>query len=324
MSTSVSPVSGAYEAFSFGDPEPVLSGTMLADLWETTWTGQWYEPPVSFLALSRLLDASPHHASCIRLKVRLLSGLFKGHPLLTRKDFRGIALDYLTFGTAAVETIHNRLGDVIGIRRSPALWTRVGREGQAFMLQGGQVHSFLPGRVALITEPDVRQEIYGLPTYLAGVQSILLNENATLFRRRYFENGSHAGYIMYLTDAQHAPDDIAQLRKALKDAKGPGNFRNLFLYAPGGKADGLKIIPIAEAMAKDEFLNVKGVSRDDILAVHRVPPQLLGIVPSNAGGFGDIAKASETFINNEIWPLMEDFASINDLVGGDVIPQWKG
>ena len=31
------------------------------------------------------------------------------------------------------------------------------------------------------------------------------------------------------------------------------------------------------------FLNIKDVTRDDILAAHRVPPQLLGVVPKNTG-----------------------------------------
>ena len=35
-----------------------------------------------------------------------------------------------------------------------------------------------------------------------------------------------------------------------------------------------------------------------------VPPQLLGIVPVNAGGFGSIQDAAEVFHNNEIRPIM--------------------
>lgn len=317
MTTSPLPV----EAFTFGDPVPVLDSRDIVSLLETAWTGQWYEPPVSYHGLAKLLDASPHHGSAIRLKARLLASLFPGHPLLSQAEFRAIALDYLVFGTAAVEVVPSRLGRVMALRRSPALWTRVGRDGAAFFLSsdGGQAHAFRPGTLRLITEPDVRQEIYGLPTYLAAIQSILLAENATLFRRRYYINGSHAGYILYLTDAAHTPEDIDRLREALKNAKGPGNFRNLFMYAPNGKADGLKVIPVADAMAKDEFVGIKTVTRDDTLAVHRVPPQLLGIVPSNAGGFGDISKARETFVENEIKPLLSDFQVLNQWAGVEVI-----
>ena len=44
-----------------------------------------------------------------------------------------------------------------------------------------------------------------------------------------------------LTDETQVED----LKKALKESKGLGNFRNLFLYAPGGKKDGIQMIPIS-------------------------------------------------------------------------------
>ena len=55
----------------------------------------------------------------------------------------------------------------------------------------------------------------------------------------------------------------------MKSAKGPGNFRNLFMYSLNGKKDGIKIFPLSEMAAKDEFLNIKNVSRDDMMAACR-------------------------------------------------------
>jgi capsid portal protein len=46
-----------------------------------------------------------------------------------------------------------------------------------------------------LLEPDINQEIYGLPEYLSALNSTWLNESATLLRRCYFDNGSHAGFI---------------------------------------------------------------------------------------------------------------------------------
>jgi capsid portal protein len=67
---------------------------------------------------------------------------------------------------------------------------------------------------------------------------------------------------------------------------GIDNFRNLFIYSPNGKKDGIQIIPLSEVAAKDEFLNNKNVSRDDMMAAHCVPLQMIGIMPSNVGGLG--------------------------------------
>lgn len=88
------------------------------------------------------------------------------------------------------------------------------------------------GSIHHLLEPDVNQEVYGLPEYLGALHTAWLNESSTLFRRRYYQNGSHAGFILYVTDPAQNQDDIDDLRAALKSAKGPGNFRNLFYYAP--------------------------------------------------------------------------------------------
>jgi len=112
---------------------------------------------------------------------------------------------------------------------------------------------------------------------------------------------------------------VDNIRSAMKSAKGPGNFRNLFMYSPNGKKDGIQIIPLSEVAAKDEFLNIKNVSRDDMLAVHRVPPQLMGIIPNNTGGFGDIEKASKVFVRNELIPLQRRFEELNNWLGKKVI-----
>ena len=58
---------------------------------------------------------------------------------------------------------------------------------------------------------------------------------------------------------------------------------------------------------------------DDVLAAHRVPPQLMGIIPHNTGGFGDASKAAEVFYQNEIWPLQTRVQEINDRVGEEVV-----
>lgn len=91
------------------------------------------------------------------------------------------------------------------------------------------------------------------------------------------------------------------------------------MYSPNGKKDGLQIIPLSEVAAKDEFLNIKNVSRDDMMAAHRVPPQLMGIIPQNVGGFGDIEKASKVFVRNELIPLKERVKGLNEFVGESVI-----
>ncbi|MEB0165423.1 phage portal protein, partial [Glaciimonas sp. CA11.2] len=175
------------------------------------------------------------------------------------------------------------------------------------------------GSLCHLMDPDVNQEVYGVPQYLSALQSAWLNEAATLFRRKYYKNGSHAGFIFYMTDAAANNADVDNLRQAMRDSKGPGNFRNLFMYAPNGKKDGIQILPVSDVAAKDEFFNIKGVTRDDVLAAHRVPPQLLGIMPNNTGGFGAVEPAARVFARNELVPLQSQFLAINDWAGQEVV-----
>ena len=59
--------------------------------------------------------------------------------------------------------------------------------------------------------------------------------------------------------------------------------------------DGVKVIPLAEVAAKDEFYNIKIASRDDQLAGHHMPPQLIGVGLQNAGGFSNVEKVAKVF-----------------------------
>jgi PBSX family phage portal protein len=313
--------STAMQAFSFGDPEPVLGRREIMDMIECVHNGRWYEPPIPLDGLARAYRVSPHHSSAIMLKRNLLVSSLDPTPFVTRKAFASFVQDYLVFGTAYFEQIRNVLGGPMRLEHVLAKYTRRGlQSGQFFFMPAYlQETEFAPGSIVQVMQADVNQEIYGVPEYLSALQSALLNEAATLFRRRYYLNGSHTGYILYAT-GDIDDDDTAALRDALKASKGPGNFKNLFVHAPGGKDGSLKILPIAEVGAKDEFLGIKNATRDDVLAAHRVPPALLGIVPAQgSSGFGNPLQATDMFYELEIAPIQACLLDVNDQVGFEAI-----
>lgn len=310
----------AIQAFSFGDPEPVLNRREILDMIECPHNGRWYDPPISLDGLARAFRVSPHHSSAIILKRNLLVSSFEPTRWLNRTAFGAMVQDYLVFGNGYLEERPNVLGQALRLDHSLAKYTRRGlRDGQFFFVPGYQLESeFRPGSVVQIKQPDVNQEIYGVPEYLSALQSALLNEAATLFRRRYYLNGSHAGYILYATGEIDEADTDA-LKTALKASKGPGNFRNLFVHAPNGKDGSLKILPIAEVGAKDEFLGIKNVTRDDVLAAHRTPPVVLGIVPAQGSSIGNPRDAVDMFFELEIEPIQSNLLTVNDALGYEAI-----
>ena len=90
-------------------------------------------------------------------------------------------------------------------------------------------YNFAKGSVFNLMEPDNNQDIYGLPGYLSAITSALLNESVTLFHRKYHLNGSHAGFIMYMTDPAQSQQDVDNILGAMKNAKVPSNFRKMFM-----------------------------------------------------------------------------------------------
>jgi capsid portal protein len=51
----------------------------------------------------------------------------------------------------------------------------------------------------------------------------------------------------------------------------------------------------------------------------RAAPQLIGVVPSNTGGFGAADTAAEVFGANEIEPLQRRFTQLNEWFGDEVV-----
>ena len=309
------------EAFTFGDPTPVLDSRGVLDYLECWKNGRWYEPPVSLDGLAKTTRSNVYLQTGLMFKRNMLARTFMPHRLLSREAFEQFATDWLTFGMAYLERRASRLGTPLVLAPTLAKYVRRGIEpGRFFQVTGwGQEHEFDRGSVFQLREANVDQEIYGLPEWLSALQAALLNESATLFRRKYYNNGSHAGFILYLSDPQVNDADVDALREALKSARGPGNFRNLFLHSPNGKKDGIQLIPVSEVAAKDEFSGIKNITRDDMLAALRVPPQLMGVVPTNAGGFGDIGKAAQVWAMLELEPLQHRMLKVNDWIGEEVV-----
>lgn len=308
-------------SFSFGDPEPTMGGRGLLDYIQAWRNDRWYEPPLNMHELAQSFHAAVHHSSAIHVKRNILLSTLEPTKLMSRQSASRLFKEALAMGNCYLERRESISKKTLQYEPALAKYMRRGVAdlSQYFMVRDGEdPHEFKSGSVWHWLEPDLHQEIYGVPEWLASMHSALLNEAATLFRRKYYANGSHAGYILYMTDAAQKTEDVDAIKTALKNSKGPGNFRNLFVYAPNGKADGLKVLPVSEVAAKDEFLNIKNVTRDDQLAAHRVPWQVMGIPPSVGTNSGDPEMVARVFARNEVEPLQANFLAANEYFGEEI------
>jgi PBSX family phage portal protein len=307
----------AIEAFAFGDPVPVMDSIdLMTNYLRSRHNGRYYETPLDFRHLYKSQYANPHHLSAMQLKINLLCDLFIPSKYLDLPTFRRFAQNAIVMGNAYLEEIPSlSSGNAYGFRSHPAMHVRrIDDTRYGFMLPDSRELVELSGKIHHWKEDDLEQEVYGKPYYLAGLQAAWLNEEATLFRRKYYRNGNHAGFILYLSDPAHSLADVQALKTALKDAKGPGAFRNLFFYAPKGKKDGMQVIPVESAQAQDKFFDIKNASLADVITAHRAYPNLLAVQSTNAGGFGNILEAREAFILCEIVPLAKLLAAVHPVL----------
>ncbi len=122
--------------------------------------------------------------------------------------------------------IRNGWGDVIGLQPLPGLYLRRRKERKRgdcardyVVLQEGEPLAFPPEDIIFIKMYDPQQHIYGLPDYIGGVHSALLNSEAVIFRRRYYHNGAHTGGILYTRDPSMTDEMEEEIEQQLRDSK---------------------------------------------------------------------------------------------------------
>ena len=318
--------------FSFGDPEPVLANRMTDYLGAfLDMGGDYYRPPVDLNGLARLMNANAYHGPILHFKKNMIVKWFTPSRLLSTAEMKTAALDYAVLANAYFQKFTDRFGNVLRLARLPAISMRPGKSPDVFYKINADFSKveFKPGEVIHIKEPDLKQNIYGLPQYLGGIQSVLLSEDATLFRRKYYVNGAHMGYILVTTDANLDDKTAEAIENQVKNSKGPGNFRSLYLnISRSNNKEPVKVIPVGNIGSKDEFQAVKEIAEMDMLAMHRVYPGLVAILPANIGGFGDLQKSMQVYHELEVTAMQQVFLELNELIPGNPVgfkdPVWVG
>lgn len=229
--TQSKPATGGSHAFTFGDPEPILASTAMDYLGTfLDMGGEYYRPPISLIGLANLIGANAYHGPILHFKKNMILKWFVPSPLLSANDMEQLTLNHLVLGNSYLQRLTNRFGKTTKLQCLPAIPMRRAREKDYYikLLDDGRKVEFKEGEVIHLLEPELKQSIYGLPEYLGGIQSVLLGEEATLFRRKYYLNGAHMGYILVTTDADIDDADAKKIEAQIKQSKGRGIFVRCF------------------------------------------------------------------------------------------------
>lgn len=293
---------------SLGKPEPILTtGTNYTDVWYDNEAEHW-TLPIDRLALAQLVNLNAQHGGVLYARRNMVTANYENGGV-THEQLGAAVFDWLTFGDVAILKVRNGWGDVVALYPLPALYTRQRKTGEFVVLQQAEPMIYPEEDIIFLKQYDPQQSIYGLPDYISGIHSALLNGEATIFRRRYYHNGAHTGGIIYSNDPNMTDEVEDEIISKLEQSKGIGNFSTMFVNIPKGDPDGIKFIPIGDISAKDEFQNIKSISAQDVLTAHRFPAGLAGIIPTNGAVMGDIEKAAKTYRKAEILPIQRMFAA---------------
>lgn len=267
-------------------------------------TDNYWEPPISRQGLSETSRANAYHCSLLKARANYVAARIISGGGLTHRQVQFYCNNYFTFGDAAFLKIRNGFGVPVRLFPLPSMHLRKRKNGDFVLLEReGKQRTYKAKDVIFLAQDDLQQQVYGLPDYLGSLQSSLLNKDATLFRRRYYKNGAHMGFIFYASDPNLSEDDENKMKETIASSKGVGNFRSMFVNIPNGKEKGIQLIPVGDIATKDEFERIKNITAQDILVGHRFPAGKGGMMPQPGSSFPDPEKVGREYAKDEIIPV---------------------
>jgi capsid portal protein len=283
------------------------------------WNGQWYETPIPRRNLAKALDIMPHHDSALEAKHNILMSTLESinERALSTETLSNMIYDYLLYGDFFAATHRNGLGGFDRYEHLMSLHTRQAKT-ETLLLEDGLIVERRPiERVLHLKRFDGRQERYGRPGYLAALLSIMLGHAATRFRYYYVKNRSNTGFLLYLS-GEISEDTLDEIEDALAGGDDE-QFGNVVIHDPEGNKDKITLIPISDKNNQDQFPDVKQLTIEDALTAHRMPGELMGIIPKNNGGARDPIKIAQVFARNEIIPFHQRLRAINRFAGRELV-----
>lgn len=199
-----------------------------------------------------------------------------------------------------------RLGTPGEIWIIPTPWVRVVPDSQNFIkayqitAPGVPTETFGPNEIIHLKYPNPLDPHYGLSPLQAN--ALTVDANTELLKSRYqtFLAGPRPGVVLQ-TEQMLAEQTVSRLEEKLQ-AKFGGRDN---WHRPLVLEQGLKASPWTLTPAEMDFLNSSRMTRDEILAVFRVPPPITGIV-ENLGLGADIwFGARVMFCEGTIQPKLD-------------------
>ena len=157
-------------------------------------------------------------------------------------------------------------------------------------------------------------EYYGLGPIAAIRNTIIVDQYSVAYNKAFFKNGAHPGGVLE-TESSIGDEAFNRLKKQWEEAhKGATRSHRIAVLE-----DGLKYKPISLSPRDMEFLKQRKFCREEICAVFKVPPALVGIY--EYANYANAEQQNRSFwqktiipklrkleqkLNNSLLPLFEN------------------
>jgi PBSX family phage portal protein len=141
------------------------------------------------------------------------------------------------------------------------------------------------GKIVHLRQYSPLSDHYGVPSWVATLLPVALAWESNDFKRKFYQNGAHAGLLILLTGMTGLTEpQMKELERQIKSTKGPGNFNTLFIALKNAEAK-VTVSGVAKEMpARDDYPEIQKSSREQILTAHGLPPRLMAIILDAKGG----------------------------------------
>ena len=169
---------------------------------------------------------------------------------------------------------------------------------------GNQTIKIDPENMVLIKEFNPKELFKGLGTTYAAASAINADNYARDWNRDFFKNGARVDGIIY-KDGNMTQAEYKEIKDKWRDQyQGLGKSHRTAVL--GG---GLKYEAMGMSQADMDFVNLRTFSRDEILALYRVPKTVLGVTDGTATRA--TAETTEyVFMKETIKPKMQKLVEI--------------
>ena len=188
----------------------------------------------------------------------------------------------------------------------PTPWVRIVPDATHFVkayqiaAPGVRAETFAPHEVIHLKYPNPLHPHYGLSPLQAN--ALTVDANTELLKSRYqtFLAGPRPGVVLQ-TDQILSDQTVQRMEEKLESKfSGRANW-----HRPMVLEQGLKASPWTLTPAEMDFMNSSKMTRDEILALFRVPPPIMGIAENTGLGSGLWDGARTMFCEGTIQPKLE-------------------